>query len=407
MSIYANEFYEGKQLLKDCILSRASAALIGALLLSAGQAQARSVAVLVGVGDYIDPQLDIPGVGRDIDRASSTRLEADDQLYLYFSTHGLQLTDNDGDEADGRDEAFALADFAIEGSGKEQKVTGALRDDRLAELLEAMPQTRNVIIADTCHSGTINKGISDVLVRIGKFIQMPYWLSAASATPIAESAVSGGEELEQSGTVLLSAAGDGELADIDTDGSVFTRALAATMEDPELDNAWCWFQRARTQVRQQTGGVQWPQFQGGFSASVQPMLHEDNALIDGVSILQKCMSRQGLTAHVSQPSGEKKLLATSDAEGWVTTLAVREMQQDLSVQPLARRWHHGNNKSATLRRSVTMDRENTGSLVLWTADALELPAYRGDFSVLWKSLISAPNGQWASAWLPEVYAYAE
>lgn len=395
-----------------------------------GPAQAKAVALLIGVGDYSDAQLDIPGVDRDLDKAEqmvkrlgladedivrlynaqatvatvetqltlwATELAVDDQAYIYLSTHGLQLADTNGDEPDGRDEAIALSDFRIGNQGDEVEVSGVLLDDRLAELLAALPNRRTLLIADTCHSGSISKSLDDVLSRVGKFIKMPSWLIGEAQSYTDEPLI----ELEQPGVVLLSAAADGELADINQSGSVFTNALFESQLDPSQDTAWCWFQRARARVREQTVGVQWPQFSAEFVAAAAPLVG-DRSPLRGVSLMQSCSGDQGFSASVQEKANGAKLAAVSEQPGWVTAVSVRQESQTLKLKLLASRWHHGRGRQASLSRLTSTDSEHSGAWVLWTADGVELPRHRGDFSVLWQSLQSLSDDQWSSSYVSGV-----
>ena len=66
---------------------------------------------------------------------------------FYFSGHGSQVCDQNGDEQnDGKDETLLFHDATKEG--------GFLVDDRLAVLLDRVPAEHMVIILDACHSGT-------------------------------------------------------------------------------------------------------------------------------------------------------------------------------------------------------------------------------------------------------------
>lgn len=71
---------------------------------------------------------------------------AGDQIVLQYSGHGTQLPDENGDEADGFDEALVPVDFD----------SGAfLIDDDLALLLAALPSgALATLFMDCCHSGT-------------------------------------------------------------------------------------------------------------------------------------------------------------------------------------------------------------------------------------------------------------
>ena len=75
---------------------------------------------------------------------------AGDSLVFHFSGHGVQKLDNNGDEADGYDEALCPLDF-------EDPRGGVILDDEINATI-VRPLGRGVklhAIVDTCHSGTI------------------------------------------------------------------------------------------------------------------------------------------------------------------------------------------------------------------------------------------------------------
>lgn len=71
---------------------------------------------------------------------ASEGLRRGDLLIITHSGHGGQVTDTDGDEADGMDETICLWD-------------GQLVDDHVLEILAALPAgLRVLLVTDTCHS---------------------------------------------------------------------------------------------------------------------------------------------------------------------------------------------------------------------------------------------------------------
>lgn len=76
----------------------------------------------------------------------------DDCFVFYYAGHGANLPDQDGDEDDGRDEAFCLVDQHGQTSPQ-----CWLRDDDFAELVTSSvhSNTNVLIVADCCHSGTV------------------------------------------------------------------------------------------------------------------------------------------------------------------------------------------------------------------------------------------------------------
>lgn len=79
-------------------------------------------------------------------KAIVRRLQKNDLGVITYSGHGSWVPDRDGDESDGRDECFVNYDFR----------RGQLLDDELNVLLAARhPESRILLITDSCHSGTV------------------------------------------------------------------------------------------------------------------------------------------------------------------------------------------------------------------------------------------------------------
>lgn len=74
--------------------------------------------------------------------------------FLYFSGHGFQQRDRNGDETDGLDETLVPIDVEVEGGA----VKGMITDDELAPLW-AMRTGKMDVVIDACHSGTLTRGI--------------------------------------------------------------------------------------------------------------------------------------------------------------------------------------------------------------------------------------------------------
>lgn len=176
-----------------------------------GVANARSYALLVGVGQQ--PAVDmlthrpLKGTGNDIKNmrqmllreyrfqeqdirmlldgaatlprvrkefvelaAESTK---DDVVVFHYAGHGTAIPDDNGDELqDGIDEALCLY-----GCGAD--MTGALRDDELGRLLDELPASEVVVVLDCCHSGTATRSV-DGLPRVGQIRFVPARLEDAA-----------------------------------------------------------------------------------------------------------------------------------------------------------------------------------------------------------------------------------
>lgn len=160
--------------------------LLSAALLLAGTAQATNRALLVGVGKYQQPGNDLDGIEIDISTMQGlasllgfTHIEVlqdqqatyanvsaalqrlvgdlgpDDRALFYFSGHGAQFKDNNGDEADdGKDEALVLYDADV------NQARNVLLDDEIGGLLSQMKNGQLLMLVDACHSGTVDKSTS-------------------------------------------------------------------------------------------------------------------------------------------------------------------------------------------------------------------------------------------------------
>jgi hypothetical protein len=88
----------------------------------------------------------------DTIRDIGSRTNDDDMFIFFYAGHGDNVVDLDGDEDDGKDEAFVLLDSF--GNGSESTY---LVDDEFSKLLvdSFQPNTRILVFTDCCHSGTI------------------------------------------------------------------------------------------------------------------------------------------------------------------------------------------------------------------------------------------------------------
>lgn len=96
----------------------------------------------------------------------ASRCRPGDEVYIHFSGHGQQVTDVDGDEDDGWDEAWIPYDAymlpcALDDGSRH------LVDDEINALLHGIrqsvgPEGRILVIADACHSGGSSRRDGDV-----------------------------------------------------------------------------------------------------------------------------------------------------------------------------------------------------------------------------------------------------
>ncbi|MEV7604642.1 caspase family protein [Paenarthrobacter sp. NPDC089322] len=95
-----------------------------------------------------------------------------EHLVLTFSSHGTQVPDTSGDEADRLDEAFACYD--INNAGDAWDPDTVISDDELATLFTRLPEGVLMdVILDTCHSGTGLKSLDLLPGRRPRFLPAP------------------------------------------------------------------------------------------------------------------------------------------------------------------------------------------------------------------------------------------
>lgn len=93
-----------------------------------------------------------------------SRSQPDDILVLSYAGHGAQETEwVAGSEKDGMDEVFLLAGFALTAPGNRER----LRDDDVAAMLRAAGERSVLVLADSCHSGTMTRSIDPRIKRLG------------------------------------------------------------------------------------------------------------------------------------------------------------------------------------------------------------------------------------------------
>lgn len=91
---------------------------------------------------------------------------AGDYVYIHFSGHGQQITDLDGDEEDGFDEAWIPYDAQFAFAKGQYEGHNHLLDDQLNGYLHRLRQKvgdsgKIVVIADACHSGSGSRAETD------------------------------------------------------------------------------------------------------------------------------------------------------------------------------------------------------------------------------------------------------
>jgi len=149
----------------------------------------RSDAFIVGVGEYQNDIASLWGVEKDITNIeklfrylsidniqtikdeqatlqnirnlfnnyiNSPKNNPNNSFIFYYSGHGVQVNDIDGDEADGKDEGTALYDLALK-PNQDIITGGLLLDDELYTILGKI-KSKKILILDKCHSDSSHRG---------------------------------------------------------------------------------------------------------------------------------------------------------------------------------------------------------------------------------------------------------
>jgi len=222
-------------------------------------AEAGQKALLIGVGDYphLPPSAQLLGPANDL-RAMSSFLQSywkfdpsdirvlkdkdatkdnilssisgwlasqtrpGDRVVIYYSGHGSHVPDRNGDEADGEDETFVPSDFGRRGNRAEDMVL----DDEIGKALAALPGREVILIADSCHSGTVNRDIFGSDMADDPDVRARYLPFGGSARSVPQTSRSEDPLARDTGShITLSAALPHQLAWESRGYGIFTRNL--------------------------------------------------------------------------------------------------------------------------------------------------------------------------------------
>lgn len=190
-------------------------------------AEVHKRALLVGVGDYGNVERDLPGIPTDIInmrqalqymgykradirillneqatarailREMNEWLVGEDDL-LYFSGHGTQVPDQNGDEPDGLDEVLMPHDAREQVYGDTSKLENVLLDDDIGAWLERRGARRTLLVLDACstsgamrNSLTWSSGVRPAAVMADLTFGKAVLMAAARSGEEAPSGISG------------------------------------------------------------------------------------------------------------------------------------------------------------------------------------------------------------------------
>ena len=299
-----------------------SAALLGAAL-CAGTAHAEDRALLIGVGKYRMESANLPGIDLDIGmmkevaeglgfKPAGIKVVMDqeatlegvrtalrqwlvegagpkDRVLIYYSGHGTQLPDENGDEEDGLDEALTMHDLGrIQRDGK-TTLGGVLMDDEMSATLAKIPSKQVLVLIDACHSGTATRNLALGSQRLGVADGSP----KVFRDPLVRATRSAGlkptsREATSDNYVAISAAADNEQSIATARGSVFTlavrEALIVRKGSGRVSARELW-QQSTDYVAAKLAGPRLfhPQLNGNMALADKPVLMADTAQGQGAA----------------------------------------------------------------------------------------------------------------------------
>lgn len=241
-----------------CLLT----ALLAVALIASVPAQAENRALMIGIGVYANPNANLPGIDLDLNnmrqaltkmgyKPSQIRTVKDSQATLagirqaikdwlingvgpgdeavfYYTGHGSQVPDTNGDEADKADECLVPHDVQVDRANRTLK--NVLIDDEFGRYLAQIRADRLLVFVDACHSGSATKAMGlDEDGYMEKFFYyegMPQFLAKGMTAKADFTSESAGA----SNYVALSAARDDEKAIATKRGSLFTLATQQSID---------------------------------------------------------------------------------------------------------------------------------------------------------------------------------
>lgn len=186
----------------------------------------------------LDGEATRAGILNAIERWLIEGSQPGDRVLFYYSGHGYQMADADGDETDGLDETLVGVDTELDGQGGYRHM---IRDDELKTRFDRLTDRQTTVIIDSCHSGTVTRGLlGPGATRARKT------LDPSSAGPTRDFSKSLADHRREESLlkgdrqrVVLSAVAAAQVALVDEEaeprGGVFTRRFLAGLRDRQAD----------------------------------------------------------------------------------------------------------------------------------------------------------------------------
>ncbi|TGO02831.1 hypothetical protein PN36_18190 [Candidatus Thiomargarita nelsonii] len=189
--------------------------------------------------------------------ALKERVKPNDFVYIFYSGHGSQTKDLNGDEPSGYDQTWVSYGARTRSDNKDKDNYDVLDDEIDKWLSNLYQKTKNVIfISDSCHSATVTRGAA-ATSRAIKEDKRPHLLGKRLYQP-----------LKTHYGIHVGAARDNESAieQAQKDGqyySLFTWYWTQNLQQAQIDETWNdVFKRTYAQVTRERGMAQHPQIKG-------------------------------------------------------------------------------------------------------------------------------------------------
>lgn len=292
-----------------------------------------------------------------------------DEVFLYFSGHGFQREDQNGDEPDKLDETLVPVDAYVD---KHNMVQNMISDDEVAALLERLSGRRVWVVVDACHSGTSTRALGDS-ARYRKTPTMPDGSPlkvVATTTPgvkVTKTPTTGRDRAPapfvstQAGNLEVWSAVDAhQVALVDREaqgqgGSVFTRRLLWGARDNRADTN----EDGRVTVRELSDYVTkesrayCTKYADDCPKGLVPQVHADSA-------------RQDQRAFAAAPAA---LTRTATFAKDVLVRASEERAAATDTAKLQLKLHPGTRLALDTKLEVTVTSQRGGNLVVLDMDA--------------------------------------
>ena len=104
----------------------------------------------------LDAEATRDNILRDLDEWIVGGTRPGDEVFLFFSGHGFQQPDTNGDEPDRFDETLVPVDVVVR---NDETVAGMITDDEMAAVLGRLSGRHVNMVVDACHSGTSDRSV--------------------------------------------------------------------------------------------------------------------------------------------------------------------------------------------------------------------------------------------------------